>query len=81
MPTARGEIEGHTDSVGSEAYNKKLSERRADSVKSYVVGQGVEISRLSTKGFGESQPVADNGTAEGRAQNRRVLTRRVDVQQ
>jgi len=81
VPTARGEIEGHTDSVGSEAYNKKLSERRADSVKSYVVGQGVEISRLSTKGFGESQPVADNGTAEGRAQNRRVLTRRVDVQQ
>jgi len=65
-------IEGHTDSVGSEDYNQGLSERRADSVKSYLVGQGIGTSRLAASGKGESDPVADNDSAAGRQQNRRV---------
>lgn len=73
VPSANGELQGHTDSVGAAAYNQKLSQRRADAVKSYIVGKGVDAARLTAKGFGESQPVADNKTAEGRAQNRRVL--------
>ena len=63
---------GHTDSVGSDAYNQKLSLRRADAVKAYLVSKGVEASRVYTEGKGETQPVADNKTAAGRAQNRRV---------
>ncbi|NHZ82189.1 OmpA family protein [Massilia sp. CCM 8695] len=63
---------GHTDSVGSDAYNQKLSLRRAEAVKAYIVSKGVEASRVYTEGKGESQPVADNKTAEGRAKNRRV---------
>ena len=63
---------GHTDSVGSDAYNQKLSLRRAEAVKAYIVSKGVEASRVYTEGKGESQPVADNSTAEGRAKNRRV---------
>ena len=65
-------IEGHTDSVGSEAYNLKLSQKRADAVKAYLVAHGIAASRLSTVGMGESHPVAANNTAEGRYQNRRV---------
>jgi len=65
-------IEGHTDSVGTEAYNQKLSERRADSVKKYLVGKGIASSRLETVGYGELHPIASNDTAEGRAMNRRV---------
>lgn len=65
-------IEGHTDSVGSESMNYQLSQRRADSVKSYLVGQGIQASRLSTAGLGEGSPVASNDTATGRQQNRRV---------
>jgi outer membrane protein OmpA-like peptidoglycan-associated protein len=65
-------IEGHTDSVGSESSNYQLSQRRADSVKSYLVGQGIQASRLSTAGLGEGSPVATNDTATGRQQNRRV---------
>lgn len=65
-------IEGHTDSVGSEASNLGLSQRRADAVRSYLVRQGVEGSRLTTTGMGESAPVASNATAGGRQQNRRV---------
>ena len=79
-PSARGEIEGHADSTGGEAYNKRLSEKRAEAVKGYVVSRGVDASRLSTRGFGESQPIADNGTPEGRAANRRVLSRRATEQ-
>lgn len=71
-PEIRVEVQGHTDSVGSEAYNQKLSEKRAESVKSYLEGQGVESSRISASGKGESDPVATNDTAEGRAANRRV---------
>src|SRR5512134_2472377 len=65
-------VAGHTDSVGTDAYNQGLSERRAASVKDYLVGQGVDASRLSTSGFGESNPIASNDTADGRALNRRV---------
>ena len=63
---------GHTDSIGSDAYNQKLSQRRAEAVKAYIVSKGVDASRVYTEGKGESQPVADNKTAEGRAKNRRV---------
>lgn len=65
-------IEGHTDSVGSEEYNLGLSQRRADAVKSYLVNQGVNAMRITTAGKGEDVPVADNNTAAGRQQNRRV---------
>ena len=63
---------GHTDSVGSDAYNQKLSIRRSESVKAYLVSKGIENNRVYTEGKGEKQPVADNKTAEGRAKNRRV---------
>jgi OOP family OmpA-OmpF porin len=63
---------GHTDSVGTNAYNDKLSMRRADAVKAYMVSKGLDPARLYTEGKGETQPVADNATAEGRAKNRRV---------
>jgi OmpA-OmpF porin, OOP family len=63
---------GHTDSVGTDAYNQKLSIRRAESVKKYLISQGIEAKRIYIEGKGESQPVADNKTAEGRAKNRRV---------
>ncbi len=63
---------GHTDSVGSDAYNQKLSVRRAEAVKAYLVSKGIEKNRVYTEGKGEKQPVADNKTKEGRAKNRRV---------
>jgi OOP family OmpA-OmpF porin len=63
---------GHTDSIGSDAYNKKLSLRRADAVKAYLVSKGIEANRIYTEGKSESQPIADNKTKEGRAKNRRV---------
>lgn len=63
---------GHTDSVGSVAYNQKLSVRRAEAVKAYLVSKGIEKSRVYTEGKGKSQPIADNKTAAGRAKNRRV---------
>lgn len=65
-------VVGHTDSVGSDAYNQGLSERRARSVADFLIAQGVPADKLSTEGRGESQPVADNGSDTGRAQNRRV---------
>ena len=65
-------VEGHTDSVGSEAYNQKLSERRAKAVSDYMVAEGISAGRISTRGWGKSKPEASNKTAEGRAQNRRV---------
>ncbi len=68
-----GTVEGHTDDRGSAAYNQKLSQRRAESVRQYLVDKGVPADRLEAVGRGESQPVADNATAEGRSQNRRVL--------
>jgi OOP family OmpA-OmpF porin len=63
---------GHTDSVGSDAYNQKLSVRRAEAVKAYLVSKGIEKNRIYTEGKGEKQPVADNKTKEGRTKNRRV---------
>ncbi len=72
------EIDGHTDGIGSDRYNLKLSEARALSVKSYLVGAGIADARLATKGFGKSMPIADNGTAEGRDLNRRVELRVVE---
>ena len=63
---------GHTDSVGSDAYNQKLSVRRSETIKAYLVSKGVEKNRVYTEGKGEKQPVADNKTTEGRAKNRRV---------
>jgi OOP family OmpA-OmpF porin len=66
-------IEGHTDNVGTAAYNKKLSQRRADSVKRYMTEKfGIEASRLKAKGYGLSVPIASNATAAGKAKNRRV---------
>jgi outer membrane protein OmpA-like peptidoglycan-associated protein len=66
------EVAGHTDSTGSDQYNQSLSERRARSVATYLRGQGVMTERLITVGIGESRPVADNTTADGRQANRRV---------
>jgi len=63
---------GHTDAIGGDAYNQKLSVRRADAVKNYLVGKGIEKNRVYTEGKGEKQPVADNKTSDGRAKNRRV---------
>lgn len=66
-------IEGHTDSDGDETYNQELSQRRAEAVVSYLAGQGIDASRLSARGAGEGEPVADNATSTGRQQNRRVV--------
>ena len=65
-------IVGHTDATGTDAYNYKLSERRAAAVKSYAVSQGIASSRLTTEGRGETEPISDNTTDSGKAQNRRV---------
>ncbi|MEZ5825519.1 MAG: OmpA family protein [Geminicoccaceae bacterium] len=71
-PQQSFEVQGHADSRGSDAYNQGLSERRAQSVVSYLAGKGVKADRLTAVGFGENRPVASNDTEEGRAQNRRV---------
>jgi OOP family OmpA-OmpF porin len=63
---------GHTDSIGADAYNQKLSVRRAESVKAYLVSKGIEPNRIYTEGKGEKQPVASNKTKDGRQKNRRV---------
>jgi len=66
------EVAGHTDSRGSDEYNINLSQRRADAVRNYLISKGIAADRLTAKGYGESQPVADNATDEGRFKNRRV---------
>lgn len=71
-PNSLIDVYGHTDSTGSDAYNMDLSKRRADSVARYLISRGVSSARIQTQGMGESHPVADNATAEGRALNRRV---------
>jgi OmpA-OmpF porin, OOP family len=77
-PRLKLELQGHTDSKGPDAYNLKLSQQRADSVRTYLLDQGVTAGALVAKGYGESQPIADNKTDEGRALNRRVVMYVVD---
>lgn len=72
QPELNVEIQGHTDSIGSAAYNLNLSQRRAEAVKAYLISKGVSASVLTAKGYGKAKPIASNDTAEGRAQNRRV---------
>jgi outer membrane protein OmpA-like peptidoglycan-associated protein len=71
-PGLKLQVEGYTDSVGSDAFNQKLSESRADSVRNFLIGQGVQQDNISSTGYGKAKPVADNSSASGRAQNRRV---------
>jgi outer membrane protein OmpA-like peptidoglycan-associated protein len=71
-PGLKLQVEGYTDNIGSEEYNQKLSEERADSVRDYLVSQSVVSDNVSAQGFGKTDPVADNSTDAGRAQNRRV---------
>ena len=77
-PNIKIEIAGHTDNIGSAENNQILSEKRANAVKLYIVDQGIEANRISTKGYGMSKPIADNTTEEGRKQNRRVELTIVD---
>jgi outer membrane protein OmpA-like peptidoglycan-associated protein len=77
-PEAKIEVGGYTDSQGSAAYNQRLSLARARAVRTYLSGRGVAAGQLVAVGYGETQPVASNSTAEGRAQNRRVELRRID---
>ena len=72
-PRLKVEVQGHTDNVGADAYNLGLSQRRATSVREYLVAQGVAADQLTAKGYGESQPVSDNSTPAGRKENRRVV--------
>lgn len=74
-PTIKVEVAGHTDSDGAADYNEGLSARRATTVRDYLAANGVAMDRMTTRGYGESQPIADNGTREGKAQNRRVVLR------
>jgi OmpA-OmpF porin, OOP family len=74
-PTLQVEIGGHTDSIGDTQKNQRLSERRANSVKAFLVGEGIDATRVTAVGYGETQPVAPNDTPEGRATNRRVAFR------
>jgi OmpA-OmpF porin, OOP family len=71
-PDLKITIAGHTDSIGTADYNKKLSQRRTESVRSYLISRGVNATNLTAVGFGEEQPIASNDEAEGRAKNRRV---------
>jgi len=77
-PTIKVEVAGHTDSDGAAAYNESLSARRATTVRDYLASKGVAMDRMTTRGYGESEPIADNGTRAGKAQNRRVVLRVLD---
>ncbi len=76
-PGLRAQVAGHTDDVGEASYNLWLSQRRANAVRTYLIARGVAGERLTAQGFGETQPVADNGSAAGRARNRRVELRTI----
>ncbi len=78
-PNSLIDVYGHTDSTGSDSFNQGLSERRARSVADYIIARGVDRRRIMTQGFGETQPVADNGTESGRALNRRVEIKIVPI--
>ena len=80
-PDSLVDVYGHTDSSGSDAFNQRLSEQRAATVMNYLISRGVPAARLRSQGFGETMPVADNGTPEGRARNRRVEIKIVPVTQ
>jgi outer membrane protein OmpA-like peptidoglycan-associated protein len=71
-PNLKLQVEGYTDNIGSDDYNQKLSEERADAVRDYLVSQSVSDANISAAGYGKSNPIADNSTNAGRAQNRRV---------
>jgi OOP family OmpA-OmpF porin len=79
VPFATALIEGHTDSIGTEEYNQGLSDRRAKAVFDYLTSRGVDPARLKSIGYGETRPIADNKTAEGRQMNRRVMLIRTDT--
>jgi len=76
-PSWKLQIEGHTDSVGGKEGNMKLSQSRAEGVREWLISHGIESARLTSKGFGETKPVADNATDDGRAKNRRVDLRKL----
>jgi outer membrane protein OmpA-like peptidoglycan-associated protein len=71
-PTLKLQVEGHTDSIGSDDYNQQLSEARAEAVRDYLIQQGISAGQITAKGMGKTQPIASNDTPEGRQQNRRV---------
>ena len=71
-PSLHLQVEGHTDSVGTDDYNQQLSEKRAGTVRDYLVQQGISADSIESRGFGKTEPVASNETPEGRQQNRRV---------
>jgi outer membrane protein OmpA-like peptidoglycan-associated protein len=71
-PGLKLQVEGYTDSIGSDEYNQELSDKRAESVRAYLISQGVQPDNVTSQGFGKADPVADNSTAQGRQQNRRV---------
>ena len=71
-PDLKFEIDGHTDNSGTAQHNLTLSQQRADAVKTQLITMGVDASRLTTKGFGDTKPISDNNTLEGKANNRRV---------
>ena len=68
-------VAGHTDNVGDSGFNRELSQKRAEAVKAYMIGRGIDSSRLTARGYGDSQPSTSNETSEGRAKNRRVELR------
>jgi OOP family OmpA-OmpF porin len=77
-PEIRVEVAGHTDSIGPNAYNMRLSQSRAESVRAYLMERGIAADRMAAKGYGEDVPIADNSTKDGRSKNRRVELRKLN---